>query len=96
MLDGFDTTAGEIRTICRTLLDLPDPPPSEPPDAKLKQLAERDILAETEQRLFALPAAPGRGPRLPAAAPALQRWYPVFRRVLFILTGGAARRSGSR
>ncbi|MFF0043850.1 hypothetical protein ACFYRG_48175 [Streptomyces mirabilis] len=100
LLDGFDTAAEEIRITRKTLLELPDPPPSEPPAAKLpdhpayqqimaafaaadaplraravceamdveiapnsinnvrlklKRLAERGILAETEQGLFTLP-----------------------------------------
>ncbi|MFJ2162751.1 hypothetical protein [Streptomyces sp. NPDC087856] len=100
LLDGFDTAAEEIRITRKTLLELPDPPPSEPPAAKLpdhpayqqimavfaaanaplraravceamgleivpntinnvrlklKRLAERGILAETEHGLFTLP-----------------------------------------
>ncbi|MEV7775697.1 hypothetical protein [Kitasatospora sp. NPDC086791] len=97
--DGFDAAAEEIRVTRKTLLELPDPPPAEPPAAKLpnhpayqqimavfaaataplraravceamdveiapsninntrlklKRLAERGILAGTEQGLFTL------------------------------------------
>ncbi|MFD8726016.1 hypothetical protein ACFV2H_50915 [Streptomyces sp. NPDC059629] len=100
LLDGFDTSAEEIRITRKTLLELPDPPPPVPPAAKLpdhpayqqimtvftaadtplraravceamdveiapnninnvrlklKRLAERGILAETEQGLSTLP-----------------------------------------
>jgi hypothetical protein len=100
LLDGLDTAAEEIRITRKTLLELPDPPPSTPlaaklpdhPDyqqimavfaaadaplraravcegmdveiapsninnvrLKLKRLADRGILAETEQGLFTLP-----------------------------------------
>ncbi|MET9122199.1 replication-relaxation family protein [Streptomyces sp. NPDC004528] len=65
---------------------------------KLRALVEVDRATTSSERLATklidyarlrtyTPLAPGRRSRPAATSPAWQRWYPVFPRVLFVLTG---------
>ncbi|MFE4758393.1 replication-relaxation family protein [Streptomyces mirabilis] len=69
---------------------------------KLRALVEVDRATSSSERLASklieyarlhsyAPAAPYRRTRAAATAPVWQRWYPVFPRILFVLTGAGER-----